>query len=239
MAVSQFYEFDDRSSGGHSGNGSYFTLSWLVNAMIIRDMGTQLSPAATQSLRSHATTAAGIRDWLILGPLDDSNAECIDNPDAIEPPPLNVSAQYPRKGGGIGEKATWQRARLNGSLAYLDFHQQHIHDVDGLGASALALTHVKLTAETPLKVLLVGSTAGVGVGWLGGVEIFRDELNAGLMLSEERAEIVLQPGWNTLLVRSCTKWRAQGWGLWFGLRSLSDAALGDVGVSVDACGPLC
>jgi hypothetical protein len=207
--------------------------------MVIRGTGAELPPAAVQSLHAHATAAAGIRDWLVLGPLDDSNAECIDNPDVMQPPSVNVTGQRPHKGGGVGEMAAWQRARLNGSLAYLDFHQQKIHDTDGLGASALALTHIKLSAERPLKVLLVGSTAGVAVGWLGAAEVFRDELNAGLMLSEERVEVVLQPGWNKLLVRSCTKWAAQGWGLWFGLQSLSGAALDDHAVSVDACGLLC
>ena len=233
MAVSQFFEYDDRSSGGHAA-GFYYTLSWIANAMIIRAADAQLPPSAAQSVAAHEVVAAGVRDWLVLGPIDDSNATCIDNPAVVPPPSLNVTGRYPRKGGGV---ATWQRAKLNGSLAYLDFNLHGIHDGDGLGASALALTHVKLSGDEPKRVLLVGSTAGVGVGWLGPTEVFRDELNAGLMLSEERTEVLLQPGWNTLLVRSCTKWATPGWGIWLGLRGL-DGGPTDA-LTIDACGPLC
>ena len=89
-------------------------------------------------------------------------------------------------------------------------------------------------AET---VFLTGSLTGVGVGFVGGVEVFRDELNAGLLLDEERIEVLLQPGWNCITLRSCTKWQAEGWGLWLGVTNPDGTRAEQV--QVDACGPLC
>ena len=234
MAVSQFFEFDDRSTGGHAANGFYFTLAWIVNALIVRELDTALPEPAAQSLSAHAAIAAGVRDWMILGPLDDSNATCIDDPAAVAAPQVNVSQQYPRKGGGA---VGWQRIRLNASLAYLDFTLHGVEDVDGLGASALAMTHVKVTGDAPTRAVLVGSTAGVGASWLGSKQVLRDELNVGLLVDEERVEVVLQPGWNEIVVMGCTKWAAPGWGLWLGLQDLNGRPL--QGVLTDACGPLC
>ena len=233
MAVSQFFEYDDRSSGGHT-SGYYYTLAWLANALIVRELGTPLPEQAEQSIRAHAAVAAGVRDWLILGPLDDSNATCIDEIDAVSFPQINVSQHFPRKGGGA---VGWQRVRLAGSLAYLDFSQHGVVDGDGLGASAIAVTHVKLEGDAPVRALLSGSTSGVGVAWLGSEQVIRDELNVGMLAQEERTEVTLRPGWNALVVRACTKWAAPGWGLWMGVQSLDGSPLG--GTRVDACGPLC
>jgi hypothetical protein len=233
MAVSQFFEFDDRSSGGHA-DGYYFTLGWIANALIVREDGASLPEQTEQSIRAHAAVAAGVRDWLILGPLDDSNATCIDEIDATSFPQVNLSQHYPRKGGGV---VSWQRARLAGSLAYLDFHQHGVADSDGLGASAVAVTHVKLDGDAPVRAMLSGSTAGVGVAWLGSEQVIRDELNVGLLAQEEHTEVTLRPGWNALVVKSCTKWAAPGWGLWMGLQSLDGSPLR--GAHIDACGPLC
>jgi hypothetical protein len=233
MAVSQFFEFDDRSSGGHA-SGHYFTLAWIANALIVRELGAPLPDQAEQSFRAHAAVAAGVRDWLILGPLDDSNATCIDDIDATSFPQVNMSRHYPRKGGG---SVSWQRVRLAGSLAYLDFNQHGVADSDGLGASAVAVTHVKLDGDVPVRAMLSGSTAGVGVAWLGSEPVIRDELNVGLLAQEEHAEVTLSPGWNALVVKSCTKWAAPGWGLWMGVQSPDGAPLR--GARIDACGPVC
>jgi hypothetical protein len=110
-------------------------------------------------------------------------------------------------------------------------------DGDGLGASAIAVTHVKLEGDAPVRALLSGSTSGVGVAWLGSEQVIRDELNVGMLAQEERTEVTLRPGWNALVVRACTKWAAPGWGLWMGVQSLDGSPLG--GTRVDACGPLC
>ena len=67
-------------------------------------------------------------------------------------------------------------------------------------------------------------------------EVFRDQLNVGLLVDEEKTGVVLKPGWNSLVIRSCTNWGAQGWGLWAGLRSATGEAV--EAVTVDACGPL-
>jgi hypothetical protein len=239
MAVSQYFEFDDRSSAGHGNSSHYFSLAWLANALIIRDSEQRLSSAALQSLRSHAVVAAGIRDWLILGPLDDSNATCLDNPTMTgsEPLPsklLNISGFYTAKGGGT---ATWKRTALHGPLAHLDFLTHGpFHDTELWGASALAMTHLHNGKNTPQRVTLVSSTTGVGLGWLGMDEVFRDQLNTGLLVEEEKTEVVLMPGWNSLLIRSCTNWGAHGWGLWAAIRSLNGNAVETV--TVDACGPL-
>jgi hypothetical protein len=72
---------------------------------------------------------------------------------------------------------------------------------------------------------------------LGSKQILRDELNVGLLVDEERVEVVLQPGWNEIVVMGCTKWAAPGWGLWLGLQDLDGRPL--QGVLTDACGPLC
>lgn len=49
--------------------------------------------------------------------------------------------------------------------AYLDLKQDAgILDADGLGASALAMTHINLAGTSSQTVALVGSTAGVGIG---------------------------------------------------------------------------
>jgi hypothetical protein len=248
MSVAQYFEFDDRSTGvganGRPGNESHYDLlGWLVNAIIIRESSAPLPLAAAASLHAHKVMASGIRDWWILGALDDSNASCMDNPSMADSEPvpldwLNLSRSYPRKGGGQG-LAAWQRVTLNGSLAYLDLLQHGVRDSNqpAWGASALALTHVQNTGNTPKRVALVGSTTGVGMGWLGATEVFRDQLNTGLLVREEHVEVVLQPGWNRLTVRACTNWGAEGWGIWMGLQNLAGGRVD--GIRVNACGPLC
>ena len=220
MSVTPFFQFDDRTDGTH-----FYTMAWLANALIIRSPQAQLSAMATKSLNRHAVVARGIRDWLVLGSLDDTNATCMDRRTPAEIG-VNVSARYPRKGGGW---TGWRRVALQSPLAYLDFIALGTRDDDGLGAITLALTHIFLPGNNPREVFLVGSTTAVGVGYLRGNEIFRDELNAGLMLEEEKIRVSLKPGWNELLIRSCTKWRAGGWGLWFTVREL-DGILSNVKV---------
>ena len=145
-----------------------------------------------------------------------------------------MSAHYARKGGGF---VKWQNISVKGPLAYLDFTQHNVHDADGLGALALAVTHLWLPGARAETFSLAGSLTGVGVGFVNGVEVLRDELNAGLLLSEERVEVLLQPGWNIITLRSCTKWQAQGWGLWLAVER-PDGSRADQ-LRANACGPLC
>ena len=70
MAVSQYFQFDDRNNGT-----AFFEMAWMANTMFVRE-GTgsiQHTHAASSSLRDHGVVGAGVRDWLVLGPLDDSN----------------------------------------------------------------------------------------------------------------------------------------------------------------------
>ena len=97
-----------------------------------------------------------------LGPMDDSNATCLEGAPSAELQ-LNLSTAYPRKGGGV---ITWERHRLTGPLANLDFGAVGVRDKDGLGALALALTHVWVPGSTPQRLVLHASTSGVGVGSL-------------------------------------------------------------------------
>ena len=69
------------------------------------------------------------------------------------------------------------------------------------------------------------------------MEVFRDELNVGLTLREEKVAVRLQPGWNALLLRSCTKWAAPAWGLWAALRHPNGTRPSTLVTS--ACGPHC
>ena len=202
MANTQFFEFDDRSSGGHGNASHYYSIAWLANALIVRESTQELPTAAMESIQAHAVVATGIRDWLILGPLDDSNASCMDNPtmmgsEAVPTRFLNISSRFAAK-GSVNATTTWKRVVVNGPLAYLDFATHgSFHDSELWGASALALTHVNNLKSSPQRVTLVGSTTGVGVGWLGTKEIFRDQLNTGLLSEEEKIEVVLSPGWNS------------------------------------------
>lgn len=214
MAVSPFFQFDDRSNGT-----SFYTMGWMINALIVRDAAAhapqhQLSAAAAASLRDHDRMASGIRSWNVLGPLDDSDGTCLTLRTDAEIN-LNTSARYPKKGGG---ETSWKQVELDvgdNPLAYLDFEQHAgIRDEDGLGATALALTYVKLPGNRTKRVRFRGSTAGVGVAYVGPAELFRDELNVGLLANEEAVHATLVPGWNVIMIRACTKWGAQGWGVW-------------------------
>ena len=230
MTLGPEFQFDDRTDGHR-----FFSMAWLANALIVRRAGSSVSPAAAASLRRHRALSHGARDWLVLGPLDDRHATCLDVPRSAELS-LNVSAVY---SGQNGVPVRWRPATIPASapLAYLDFKQHGIVDRGGDGGLALALTHVWLDGERAQTVSLTGSTTGVGIAKFGGEVAFKDELNAGLLADEERTDVVLQPGWNRVLVRSCTKWHAEGWGLWLGLEDRQGGP--PTGVHWDACGPLC
>eukprot|EP00937_MAST-01D_sp_MAST-1D-sp2_P001842 g1842.t1 len=229
MAATPFFQFDDRNNGT-----AFFTMAWMLNALLVRDAGARASSAAAaRSLRGHAVVAGGVREWMVIGPLDDSDATCMVRRTEAEAQ-LNMSATYARKAGGV---VAWQRVSLQTPLAHLDFAQHGVRDSDGLGALALAVTHLWLPGAQSEEVVLTGSLTGVGVGFVGSAEVLRDELNAGLLLDEERVQVRLHPGWNTVLLRSCTQWQAQGWGLWLALE-LPDGSRADH-VRADACGALC
>lgn len=228
MAVAPMFQFDDRNNGT-----AFYEMAWALNALLVFPGAHGAhSVAAAESLQAHELVRSAAREWMVLGPLDDSTARCRESAAEVH---LDFKGRYPAKGGGV---ATWQVVQISALLAVVDFHAAGIRDGDGLGAAALAVTHIHVNGTAPLRLRLVGSTAGVGAASISGRPAFVDELNAGLLEYEEHSLVTLDPGWNVLRVRSCTKWGAQGWSLWVGL-TLPDGSHPVPGVSFSACGPAC
>jgi len=131
-----------------------------------------------------------VLDYHVVGPFGEDLKTAY--PPEAKPDP---SATYPK--GKPGEVFAWQAAQAgpNGMLNFRDaFNQDHI--------SAYALTYAYSTQVQKMQMLL-GSSGAVKV-WINGDMVHEHAHARKARKDEDRVEIALKEGWNTVLVKVST-----------------------------------
>jgi hypothetical protein len=172
-----------------------------------------------------------INRWHLIGPFD---APEQDRLQTVFPPEksLDLAAQYPGKDGKIiGWQAVERSITPQSDLTdefFVEFHKYF----DGLHYDAVAygLTYLHAPREMDAS-LAFGSDDGIVI-WLNGTEVHRHDVGRPYTPKEERVNVRLREGSNTLLVKI-----SQGGGMWgFGMHveTPDGRPLPDVCVSLDA-----
>ena len=207
------------------GNGDgplYFNnCEWLVNGLLIQRLDQEPTPLAADHL-SHvaAGSATAIRNWHVIGPFDDDDCTGLDT---TFPPEVDTDLRLAHQ-GKHGE-VTWQQApKLHGSAPYVSLTSL-LHDTDEVAGFAVAKIH----SDKAQRAVLTASTTQLGVGYVNGVEVFRDEIAAGLLPREEQVVIQLKKGLNTILIKSLNHWGDE-WALRAGLAARNGQPLAGVKV---------
>jgi hypothetical protein len=83
---------------------------------------------------------------------------------------------------------------------------------------------------------LEASATQMAIGYVNGVEVFRDEVNAGLLPKEESVSVSLKQGWNSILIKSTCHW-GDTWSTWAALKTLDGQPLKNItGVVINNSG---
>ncbi len=179
-------------------------IEWMVNGLVIQTENQTITPAAQAYLdRSDLLNGAAIRSWMVIGPFDDDDCRGIETdygPETDSSPDLN----WPGKDGTVA----WQSLPTLIDPAPFVSLSNILVDTNEVAAYCQSFVY----CPKALNAQLVYSTSQTGVGWLNGMEIFRDEIATGLLLEEETVEIALQPGWNSILIKSMNHWGSK-WSL--------------------------
>jgi hypothetical protein len=197
--------------------------TWLVNGLLIEKPDAAPAPVRADAVRHGNLAQGSLRDWLVIGPFDNSACEGMTT---AYPPEKRVDfwASYQGKGSAT---CAWRRfhAPGDGGIALVPFNQVY-DDLDGV--VAYGFTTVKSEERCP--AVLVFSSTGRGVVWLNGRVVLTDRSATGLVTNEYRVPVTIEKGWNRILVKVCNAWPGQ----WAFCASLLDAAsrpLTDITVS--------
>ena len=199
-------EFNDLipQAGIVNGISSWSGIGWLLNAVTVHKARSALPHSlATQLAFKRGISAAAVRDWFLLGPLDDSNATGMERAFGPEHDG-NLSRTWP---GDV----RWRRCRAPNASQHtaplcrwrgiaIDIGSSLGWRTGDPGAAAFLETFVHVGA--PTEALLVGSTAGTGAFFLNGVEVLPDLAYVGLHDAEISGKVLLSTGWNRLTVKS-------------------------------------
>ena len=133
------------------------------------------------------TDSPYIRYWVVCGPFEnaDLSTECIKN-----------EGMRPLKSGEIVGGKKCRR--------YLSCEAKIIFGLDELFGhydNAVAYAFTEIYSSTSRKVrLFLGSDDGIKV-WLNGKNVFTNDAVRGLIFDEDKIDIKLTPGWNSLLIK--------------------------------------
>lgn len=141
-----------------------------------------------------------VTKWRVMGPFPWSPSEGFSkNP--VGAPNIDLKAAYTTSNG---EKTTWKPHQTGGAngivnlVGVLGGHTQ---------SSAYAYAEIAVPAEIP-AVMRVGSDDGVKI-WLNGEVVHENNVDRGLVVDQDQAEITLREGVNRILVHV-----TQGGGGW-------------------------
>jgi len=209
-----------------NGDGPFYfnNCEWMINGLLIQQVGDELTPAAERYLAdAQLRSKAAIRNWYVLGPFDDDDCTGLERDFGPEYS-TDLKAVYHGKNGEV----KWHKAdELKGDAPYLSFE---FEDKDEVAGFAMARVYSNKSQEA----VLTASTTQLAVGYVNGKEVFRDETMAGLLPHEERVPVELKKGWNTILIKSMNHFGDE-WALWAGLETLDGKSLKDTaGVVISA-----
>ena len=204
-----------------TGYGPFYrnSFEWLVNGLLIQRTDQGMTEETQKYLaQAEVRSASAIRDWYVIGPFDDDDCTGLDTVFGPERG-IDINASYKGKNGQI----KWQRIpHLAGDAPYVSLSGQ-FSDVYETAGFALARVYCKKA----MSAVLSASTTQLGLGYVNGKEVFRDEYCAGLLPREERVAITLKKGWNTILIKSLNHFGDE-WALWAGLTTPDGKPLGNI-----------
>ncbi len=207
-------DFSGRNAGPLYDN----TIEWMVNGLIVQNLAQPLTAEAEDYLNmAQLRSDSAIRDWYIIGPFDDDDCrglEIVYGPEWSN----DIDKTYPGKNGPV----SWQPIpELTGDAPYISFSDSFA-DIDEV--AGFALTHVY--CPSAMEAILVSSISQAGDIYVNGERVYRDELAAGLLPEEQKVNISLTAGWNSIMIKSLNHW-GDTWSTWAALMTASKEPLID------------
>jgi len=193
-----------RFHGDYVGPLYHNSIEWLVNGLVIQTP-EQASTAAAEAYRKRADqlSRGALRDWQVIGPFDDDDCTGMTRAFGPESDP-DPDRTWEDEDGTLA----WRWAPpLRGLVPRLDLAAL-FDDIEEQAAFAQA----RIYCHEPVSAELAVNLSQIGVVYLNGEEVVRDELSTGSLLEEESVLVQLPAGWNTLLVKTLNHWGTE-WNL--------------------------
>jgi hypothetical protein len=184
------------------------SIEWLVNGLLVQKLEQKPLAAALAAVEHNKfMEQTAIRNWLILGPFDDSGYE-------------GMSREFgPEK--NTDPAAIWKGKK--GELSWKFWSQEAgeaprvpLGDLCGVSSGSVAFAQAQIKCAVETAAVLDVSMSQYGLVYLNGETIYKDEYAVGLLSREGRIPIRLKAGMNTILIKSMHHW-GDDWACWAGL----------------------
>jgi len=144
-----------------------------------------------------------VRDWYLIGPFDNANKAGADHAYPPETEPFKADQSFPGKGGSVD----WRKIRVPSGLMVSD--DKYFKDSESFVFYVYAEV---ISPDDRQATACVGSDDGVKV-WVNGALVHTNKADRALKPDQDRVDISLKKGRNTVLVKLIQNFGQ--WGLSF------------------------